>query len=278
MTIAAFRKEIWAHYHRAGRTDLPWRQTRDPYAILVSEIMLQQTQVARVERYYKRFIKQFPSFRALAQAKTSDVLSAWQGLGYNRRAIFLKRTAEIVIRDFGGKLPNNREALESLPGIGKGTSGSLMAFAFNTPEVFIETNIRRVFIHFFFPRRQKVTDEALERYIERSLDRERAREWYWALMDYGAAMKTRGRGSRKKLFSNPNRRSAHYKKQSAFAGSDRQLRGRILRSALSVPKRKIDAQTLEKILAVPQKRFKTVLDGLQKEGFIVRKGNYICIK
>jgi len=187
-TIGAFRRTIWAHYRRAGRRSLPWRRTRDPYAILVSEIMLQQTQVARVEKYYGKFLKKFPDFRALAWARQGDVLKVWQGLGYNRRAMFLKRSAEIVVAQHAGRLPRARAALEQLPGVGKGTSGSLMAFAFNKPELFIETNIRRVFIHFFFPKRRKVTDVELARYIEKSIDRKNPREWYWALMDYGAAM------------------------------------------------------------------------------------------
>ncbi len=193
MTMSAFQKAIWAYYRRAGRGTLPWRHTGDPYAILVSEIMLQQTQVSRVEGYYNRFLKQFPNFRALARAKNSAILKAWQGLGYNRRAMFLKRAAEVVVEQYGGRLPGDRAALEALPGIGKGTSGSLMAFAFNKPEVFIETNIRRVFIHFFFPKKRRVTDAELERYIERSIDRKHPREWYWALMDYGAAMHARDR-------------------------------------------------------------------------------------
>jgi A/G-specific adenine glycosylase len=270
MTIATFKREIWAHYRQAGRTTLPWRHTTDPYAILVSEIMLQQTQVSRVEEYYKKFLKRFPNFEALARAKTAAVLKAWQGLGYNRRVMFLHRTAKIVVRDFNGKLPNNREALESLPGIGKGTSGSLMAFAFNKPEVFIETNIRRVFIHFFFPKRRKVTDVELERYIKSSLDQKNPREWYWALMDYGAIMpSTNG--------ANPNRHSAHYKKQSTFAGSDRELRGKILRSMLSQEKNKMSARKLLRILAISPKRFAGIAKLLEKEGFIVKKGNYICI-
>jgi len=268
MTIAVFKRTIWAHYRRAGRTSLPWRHTRNTYAILVSEIMLQQTQVARVEEYYKKFLKHFPNFRALARAKKSDVLAAWQGLGYNRRAMFLRRTAEIVVAQYGGQLPRDRAALESLPGIGKGTSGSLMAFAFNEPEVFIETNIRRVFIHFFFKGNKKVTDMELERYIKRSVDRKNAREWYWALMDYGAAMK----------IANPNRRSAHYKKQSSFAGSDRELRGKIVRSTLSAARNKIGVKELLSVLGVAPVRFKKIVAGLEKEGFIVRKGDFVCIK
>jgi A/G-specific adenine glycosylase len=268
-TTTSFKRTIWAYYEREGRSKLPWRHTKDPYAILVSEIMLQQTQVARVEEYYRRFLKKFPSFRALAKASTADVLNAWQGLGYNRRAMFLKRAAEEIVEKYDGKLPNNREALESLPGIGKGTSGSLMAFAFNKPEVFIETNIRRVFIHFFFSDKNKVTDEELKRYIESSIDQKNPREWYWALMDYGSSM------SGKNKIANPNRRSAHYAKQSAFAGSDRELRGKILRVVLA--KKKVVAAKLLKELAVPKKRSQKVIGRLAKEGFIVIKENYICI-
>lgn len=275
MTIAAFRKEIWAHYRRAGRGDMPWRRTNDPYRIFVSEVMLQQTQVARVMEYYPRFIRRFPDFRALARAGSGDVLAAWQGLGYNRRAIYLRRAAEIVMREFGGRLPRGRAALESLPGIGPGTSGSLMAFAFNEPTVFIETNIRRVFIHFFFPGRKKVTDIELERYIERSLDTARPREWYWALMDYGAAMAS---GSRTAQRGNPNRRSAHYKKQEPFTGSDREARGKILRWTLAAKKNTMSVRTLSRALALPRQRFESALHALEKEGFIIRKGDSLYIK
>ncbi len=272
-TMVGFKKKIWAYYHSAGRGSLPWRHVRDPYAIFISEIMLQQTQVARVEKYYEKFIKQFPSFRSLARAKTSDVLSAWQGLGYNRRAIFLKRSAEIIVTQYAGCLPRERAALEQLPGVGKGTSGSLMAFAFNKPEIFIETNIRRVFIHFFFPKRRKVMDAELEYYIQKSVDRKNPREWYWALMDYGAALPTAAMSH-----ANSNRHSARYKKQSPFAGSDRELRGKIMRSTLSLKENKISVKELLKELAVPRERFIDIIKNLTKEGFIVKKGGYICIK
>lgn len=274
LTITAFKKIIWAHYRRAGRKTLPWRHTRDPYAILVSEIMLQQTQVSRVEKYYKSFLEHFPDFRSLAHAKPGDVLSKWQGLGYNRRALFLQRTAEIVVKRFDGRLPCDRVALESLPGIGRGTSGSLMAFAFNKPEVFIETNIRRVFIHFFFAKKRKVTDAELERYIKSSVDHKNAREWYWALMDYGAVMRTAGRT----MPTDPNHRSAHYKKQSVFFGSDRELRGKIVRSILFITGNKMSLKELSKQMSVPEEKCKKAIYGLEKEGFIVRKRNFICIK
>lgn len=272
MTNRDFNRIIWARYRKEGRHALAWRRTTDPYAILVSEIMLQQTQVSRAEGYYEKFLKRFPDVRFLAKASTADVLTTWQGLGYNRRAMFLKKTAQILLEKYAGKLPVDREALELLPGIGKGTSGSLMAFAFNKPEIFIETNIRRVLIHFFFKNRKMVTDKELERYIEGAIDKKRPREWYWALMDYGASMKA---SNDPKKFINPNRRSAHYTKQSSFAGSDRELRGKFLTIVLS--KRKVSVAVLLKEVPIPKKRFEKVLAGLKKEGFIVMKHNNICI-
>ena len=150
MQKAEFKKIILDYYKKHGRHDLPWRKTHDPYKILVSEIMLQQTQVGRVMAKYKEFIREFPDFKKLAQAPTAKVLKAWSGLGYNRRALYLKRTAERVTNEFQGKLPKDQSMLVDLPGIGPNTAGAICAYSFNMPVVFIETNIRRVFIHFFF--------------------------------------------------------------------------------------------------------------------------------
>lgn len=264
VTTAQFQKTIRDHYAKNKRP-MPWRRTRDPYRILISEIMLQQTQVARVVGFYEKFIKEFPDIKTLAQAKTANVLRAWQGLGYNRRALALQKLAKEVMEEHDGKLPRSREALESLPGIGPYTAGAIRAFAFNEPEVFIETNIRRVFIHFFFPLGstskkgdKKVTDAELRRYIERTLDRKNPREWYWALMDYGAILA--------KTPENPNRRSAHYMRQSKFAGSDREIRGKILREVLA--KKKIPIAGLNK----------KILDQLIREGFLVKNGREIRIR
>jgi A/G-specific adenine glycosylase len=224
--------------------------------------MLQQTQVSRIIPFYENFIKKFPDLDALARAKTADVLQAWQGLGYNRRALALQKLAKKIVetKEYKGRLPRDRAALESLPGVGPYTAGAIRAFAFNEPEIFIETNIRRVFIHFFFPRGKKVTDAELHRYIERMLERKNPREWYYALMDYGAML---GDGARE----NPNRRSAHYVRQSKFFGSDREIRGKILRMLLA------GATTKQKIPASSFPR-KIVL-GLEKDGFVIQRGKYI---
>ncbi len=265
MDTSRFKKIIWANY-RVHKRDMPWRKTKDSYRILVSEIMLQQTQVSRVRKFYSIFIKQFPSFGALAHAKTSSVLRAWQGLGYNRRALALQRLSRIVLKEFNGRLPQDREALESLPGIGKGTSGAISAFAWDKPTIFIETNIRRVFIHFFFGRRKNVTDKELERYIERTLPKNNFREWYWALMDYGAMLTTA---------VNPNRQSAGYKKQTTFKGSERELRGKIL--SLILKNRRISFENISLQTGGIPGKVRKISSVLEREGFITVNKKYISI-
>ncbi|MBI4127680.1 MAG: A/G-specific adenine glycosylase [Parcubacteria group bacterium] len=257
--IDSFRRTIWGHYRRQGR-DFPWRRTRDPYKILVSEIMLQQTQVSRVLKKYPEFIRAFPDFRALSQAPFSHVLRVWQGMGYNRRALALKRIAAIVVGRFHGKLPDDPTVLAGFPGIGKATAGSIVAFAFDKPTVFIETNIRRVFIHHFFPKRESVDDKEILPFVEAALERDRPREWYWALMDYGAYLAT--------TIENPNRRSSSYRKQSSFEGSNRQLRGMILKLLASRP---MESSQLCKRLHGSSEQIKSNLKTLEHEGFIVRK-------
>lgn len=258
IALQSFRNKIMSYYRAHGR-DFPWRRTKDPYRILVSEIMLQQTQTGRVEGKYIEFLKQFPNFKTLAKAPMRDVLRVWQGLGYNRRALSLKRTAEIVVKKYGGKLPKDEASLVELPGIGPGTAGAIRAFAFNLPSVFIETNIRRVFICCFFSNRRKVSDKEIFPLIKKTLDMKNPREWYWALMDHGSMF-----GQKEK--KNPNTKSAHYTKQSKFEGSNRQLRGRILR--LRLANSKISVEEIAERVGWPVERVVIVLRTLKKEGFI----------
>ncbi|MEX0673012.1 MAG: A/G-specific adenine glycosylase [Candidatus Paceibacterota bacterium] len=221
-----FKKTVWDHYRKHGR-DMPWRinkhrsaKTVTPYCILVSELMLQQTQVPRVIPKYKEFIARFPTFRALAQANTKDVLTYWNGLGYNRRAVNLKRTAEVVTANYAGKLPHEEKMLTALPGIGPYTARAVQAFAFNIPNVIIETNIRTVFFHHFFSTDETIHDNELYTLVEKTLDQTHPREWYYALMDYGAHLKQSG--------IQLNTKSTHYTKQSPFKGSNREARSKIL--------------------------------------------------
>lgn len=260
----ALRRVICHYYRHQGRR-MAWRETTDPYRIFVSEVMLQQTGVERVRQKYAEFIEKFPDFSALAAAEQRDVLAAWQGLGYNRRAIALHRAARIVVEKFGGVLPQTVEDLESLPGIGHATASSIAAFAFNVPTVFIETNVRRLFIHFFFRGREGIGDAEILPLVAETLDREHPREFYWGVMDYGTMLKKR--------YPNPNRRSASYARQSRFEGSDRQIRGRILRALLH--EGPLDAVELFTDLAVERKKGEMILQKMVAEGFVAEEsGKY----
>lgn len=255
--VSAFQAAICRHYTQSGR-DLPWRKTENPYHILVSEIMLQQTQVERVIQKYGEFIAVFPDFRSLSRAALKDVLRIWQGLGYNRRALALLRTADIIVAEYGGILPQEIELLKKLPGIGKTTAASIYVFAFDKPAVFIETNIRRVFIHHFFTGKETVSDREILPLVEETMDIANPRLWYHALMDYGAMLK--------KAIQNPNRKSSHYRKQPPFEGSERQVRGHILRTLLK--ESPLSFSEIEKKILTASRRLKKSLTQLEQEGFI----------
>lgn len=258
--IRRFRKQVYDYYRHHGR-DLPWRKATDPYRILISEVMLQQTQVARVIERYERFIRTFPDIRSLAGASLREVLAIWQGLGYNRRALALKKLAEIVVARHDGQFPADVETLKVLSGIGDATASAICTFAFNEPTVFIETNVRTVFIHHFFRGRTDVTDAEIRPLVAQTLDTGNPRIWYYALMDYGAALK-RERG-------NPSRQSAHYQRQGPFEGSNRQVRGAILRAL--VRKSRITEEALISELPFPPEAVRENLTQLAREGFIVRE-------
>lgn len=286
--VEGFRREVMEFFRVQGRA-FPWRETCDPYAVMVSEFMLQQTQTARVTERYAAWLERFPTVRSVAQAELSDVLSLWNGLGYNRRAKFLHEACKRICTEYGGIIPDDAETLDALPGIGVYTARAICAFAFGKAEVFVETNIRAVFIHCFFageaadggggenggsgggtgvgrdigPASPAVPDSDILPLVEQTLDAEDPRTWYYALMDYGAHLK--------KTAANPSRKSASYARQSAFRGSLREARGAILRQ-LSRQKgglvlgdigagEGIDADRLEKAAA-----------GLLAEGLIRREG------
>jgi A/G-specific adenine glycosylase len=264
--IRRFQKEVYNYYKRNGRA-LPWRKTRDPYHILLSELMLQQTQVGRVIEKYKEFLRRFPAIETVARAPLRDVLAVWQGLGYNRRALALKRLATSIVDDFGGRIPSDIDTLKALPGVGAATAGAVCAFAFDKPVVFVETNIRSVFIHHFFHGREGVKDSEVLPLVAQTLDAKRPRQWYYALMDYGVALKEQ--------HPNPSRRSAHYTKQSPFEGSLRQVRGMILRALVKQPG--ISEPALVKGIDRDAKMVRQALKQLLTEGFIIRSGSRFFI-
>jgi len=260
--ILEFQQMVLSYYNNYGR-EMAWRNTTDPYLILVSEIMLQQTQVERVKIKFPEFIAAFPDFASLAVAPLDKVLTVWQGMGYNRRAIALQKCAVRVIHEYCGILPADVDILTTFPGIGRATASSIAAFAFNLPVVFIETNIRRVFIHFFISGTDTVNDADLLPIVEQALYQKNPRVWYWALMDLGSALK--------KTVPNPNRRSVHYLKQSPFEGSDREIRGTIIRMLLAEP-----GMSEKQLLAIrieDPARIKKILAVLISEGFIVKQKN-----
>lgn len=259
--ITDFREVVW-DYFRTHRRDMPWRDDPLPYHVLVSELMLQQTQVSRVLPKYQEFMARFASIQDLAAAPLADVLSTWSGLGYNRRAKFLHAAAQKVVSDFGGKLPESREELVGLPGIGPNTAGAILAYAFNQPVVFIETNIRTVLFHHFFADRSDVADRELLPILQQACDLEHPREWYWALMDYGTYLKQTAGGKISQ--------SKHYARQSKFEGSRRQVRGRVLRELTSGARSAVE---LVELLA--DERAQSVIDDLHREGLIEQEAGLI---
>lgn len=268
--IAEFVRNV----HKRGSElyrSFEWRDTHDSYAILVSEVMLQQTQTARVERYFETWMKRFPSIDALASASKADVLEEWQGLGYNRRALLLKSLAEQVAECCSGELPSVFEELVALPGVGPATAAGVLAFAHNEPSAYLETNVRTVVLHELFPEHAEVNDKQVMAVVraaaqEADLQGIEARTWNYCLLDYGVWLK--------KAFPNPSRRSKHHTKQSKFEGSHRQKRAAILREVLSNPG--LNPEALERILPWGIVDFEPALTDLLSEGFLVcdERGDY----
>ncbi|MCX5923297.1 MAG: A/G-specific adenine glycosylase [Candidatus Dependentiae bacterium] len=216
-----FQKMI-QDFYRVSKRDFIWRQDITPYKILVSEIMLQQTQTARVEPKFILWLQKFPDIFSLACASRLEVLSAWQGLGYNRRGLWLHEAAKRMVLEFEGQVPDDPEILKTFTGIGPNTAASICAFAFNQPVVFIETNIRTVFLHHFFSdSREKIHDKQILPLVRSCLDYDNSRHWYYGLMDYGVYLKTKVKAS--------NKLSSHHALQTKFVGSKRQVRGAIIR-------------------------------------------------
>lgn len=258
-----FQQMVLAYWRENGRHDLPWRATTDPYAVLVSEVMLQQTQVVRVVPRYNAWLDLFPSIDALAAAPLATVLEQWQGLGYNRRAIALKRTAEEVAATRGGELPDTDAELRSLPGIGPATAAGVLVFAHGRPAVYLETNVRAVYLHHFFADSDDVHDRDLVPVIESTMYRDDPRSWYYALLDYGVHLKA--------TLPNPSRRSRHHAVQSRFEGSRRQKRAALLRAVLGEPGR--SAFELAGELALDEQLATGILDELAAEGFLSVEGD-----
>lgn len=286
-----FKNIVMEYYGGHGRHHLPWRENQSPYYVLVSEIMLQQTQVDRVIPFFKRWMEKFPNIKKLARAKQSDVLYLWKGLGYNSRALRLQKCAQVIVSSNSGVIPSDYKKLLALPGVGPYTAGALMNFAFNTWTPIIETNIRRIFIHHFFNDQVDISDMDILDMVEHVGYTEEPRIWCAALMDYGSTLP-------KIIKHNPNLRSKHYTKQSKFEGSDRQIRGKILDILLKEKNHTITKTILfkkiytqfhpefisgskTKIVSIHDKekdRYQKILKKMINEGFLVKEKKSIILK
>lgn len=265
MTTEQFQDLVRARGEELYR-DMPWRNEVGAYEVLVSEMMLQQTQVDRVIPKYLAFLERFPTVERLAEASLAEVLPLWSGLGYNRRAKYLQQAAQQIVRDYGGRVPSERAALESLPGIGPNTAGAILAYAYNSPEVFIETNVRTVYFHHFFAEQDKVSDAELREIVHETLPRESVRNWYWALMDYGSWLKKQGQGS--------IRQSATYRRQAPLKGSLRETRGVILRVLSEIGAIHRDELALRVNM---DDRFSRALDDLLREDMIWIEDGWVSL-
>lgn len=267
LNIAKFKRLIKTWYKK-NRRDLPWRRTKNLYHIFLSEVMLQQTQVSRVLVKYEEFLRAFPNMEDLARAPLRSILTVWRGMGYNRRALYLKQAAGRLTATTARKQTQPTPAdLAQLPGIGPNTAASICAFAFNQPTIFIETNIRTVFLHHFFPNTKNITDKQLLPLIAVTLDKKNPREWYYALMDYGTMLK--------KTIGNANHRSTHYITQSRFEGSARQLRGRIVK--LLTRHTHLSITTIATTLRKFPTELVPILTSLTRDGLIKKENNLYSI-
>ncbi|MBP7768482.1 A/G-specific adenine glycosylase [Candidatus Woesebacteria bacterium] len=263
-----FQAYLFSWYRQYGRHTLPWRETTDPYHILVSELMLQQTQVERVLPKFIAFINRFPTTKVLAEASLRDVLILWQGLGYNRRAKYLHKCAQILEERYAGIFPKEYETLMELPGIGAYTASALLAFAYNQPVVLIETNVRAVFLYHFFPIETGITDKEILKKVAETVPEENSREWYWALMDYGSYLK--------KIFPNPSRRATAHTKQSTFSGSLRQVRGEIIK--ILTQHEKISTEEVHSQLQSNKSHYAQALEQLLSEELILEDSGILSLK
>lgn len=271
--LDSFKSKVWDQGRELYR-DLPWRRTRDPYAIWISEVMLQQTQVTRVDGRWQHWLERFPNVESLAATPLADVLDEWQGMGYNSRAKRLYDCARVICGEHDGAFPHDNKGLIALPGIGPATAAGIRAFAFNEPGVYLETNVRTVFIHELFPEGRMVDDKELVPLVDEACPDVGGdvRGWYYALLDYGARLK--------KTLPNPSRRSKQHSKQSKFEGSHRQKRAFVLRCVLAGSKTarqiadELDAfEASEGRPRVNAQELQQILDELKAEDMIAFDGS-----
>ena len=256
--ISTFQQKVFQFYQENKR-NLPWRKTTDPYNILVSEFMLQQTQVNRVIEYFTKWMRRWPTVQKLASEEYKNLLQAWMGLGYNRRAMYLHNTAKKIVNEFNGDVLTAIKNFKQLPGVGLYTSKAIQIFAANADISTVDTNIRRIFID-QFNLDESISDKQLFQLAQKCLPLGRSRDWHNALMDYGAIhLTSRKTGIKPKT------------QQSRFQGSDRQIRGKVLRMLLQENYTKYQ---LQQKLKVESNRLEEILRKMKKEKTISKTKEY----
>ncbi len=258
LRIKKFQDFIF-NWWETHRRDLPWRRTHDPYRILVSEVMLQQTQVSRVIPKYTEFIRIFPDVFALAAASVGDVLRAWKGMGYNRRALYLKKTAERVVQAYEGHFPQTEKELVQLPGLGTYTARAILVFAFRKNVAPVDTNIRQIITHYFFEDTHQ-KESIIAKVADLLLPHDKSWEWGQALMDYGALEMPKLRPKKEKKIS-----SIPFKETNRF------YRGRIMDTLRMHDIREfILLKEFREKYDKPEDFLIHILQGLEKDGLITR--------
>jgi A/G-specific adenine glycosylase len=261
--IQQFQKKI-LEWYAINIRDFPWRQDRNPYHILISEVMSQQTQISRVVPKYEAWLEKFPTIEALAAAKISEVLAAWSGLGYNRRALFLKKAAEVIVQTYDGKFPQDEKSLRSLPGIGEYTARALLCFAFDQQIAVVDTNVRKVILVEFPDALDTIKD--IQLIAEQLLPHGKAYEWNQALMDYSSAIL--------------KQEKIPIPKQSKFHGSHRYYRGQILKNLLqkkTIAVKEMGGLIKKEYTNSDEKWLQKLIEELRAEGFIVIKNGEIIL-
>ncbi|MFW9851901.1 MAG: Fe-S cluster assembly protein HesB [Candidatus Thorarchaeota archaeon] len=258
--INDFQNKVF-EWWSSNKREFPWRETTNPYYIMVSEIMLQQTQTSRVTNKFLEFIKKYPTPEVLVKAKKSDLLSTWSGLGYNRRALWLQEAAKQIIEN--KSFPQTVKELQELKGVGKYTARSILIFAFNSDLATVDTNIRRILIAEGFAS-EETNERELFEIAEKMVPKGKARDWANALMDYGAMKLTASKTGIKPI-----------SKQGKFTGSDRQYRGKILK--ILVNKKKITLDKLQDEIDLHEKKLDEILQKMIKEGLVANKGKQYFI-
>ncbi len=268
-------------WYSINKRNLPWRKTRDPYKILVSEVMLQQTQVDRVVPKYKAFLKAFPNVKKLAEAKTSDVIKAWAGLGYNRRALYLQKTAQAVVLQYKGKFPKDLELLKELPGIGDYTARAILSFAFGEVVPVLDTNHRKFYQRTYFGKKLVSDDKLLVKaqHVIADFDVDDVYHWNQALMDFMSAVTAASQDSfilwYQKTYPAPKKKKLT-KTTVRFLDTDRYFRGRII-DLLREKGSTTSLSLAKKFSLIPKERVQKIINGLQKDGLILVKNKRILL-